>query len=238
MITAEELVKSTTIKEPESNFKMALVVELFENDTAKLQFDGEEVPSEKQYAYLDWYIPQINDRVMLGKIGGTYVVLGKVNYDVGPSTEEEIDRYLFDLKKVIMMKGLSVSGDSDFGKVTATHLNVDTSSLGEANAGSLDVSGNINGDNISGNSLDVSGSINGNSIKATDKVTTRTIITSGEGSIGGTFAHKGSMIGVFGKTPATKTILYPFTNQSTFTLNDAYDGINNIVNAMRRYGFF
>lgn len=251
MITAEELVKSTTIKEPESNFKMALVVELFENDTAKLQFDGEEVPSEKQYAYLDWYIPQINDRVMIGKIGGTYVVLGKVNYNVGPSIEEEIDRYLFDLKKVIMMQGLSVSGDTELGSVTVTsvitnQITSTQSSLGNASAESLSVSGTASAENISANETVSAGKVN-----VTGEVSgLKGNFTNGvyQGSTGwselyglrirANLQHNGAYLGFFGKSVVPKTTLNPFTNQSNFSLQDAYSGINNIINALKSYGLF
>lgn len=45
-----------------------------------VQFDGETAPSGKKYKSLASYSsPAINDRVLLAKVGGTYVVLGKLN---------------------------------------------------------------------------------------------------------------------------------------------------------------
>lgn len=44
-----------------------------------VQFDGETAPSSKKYKRLASYSnPAVNDRVLLIKVGGTYVILGKV----------------------------------------------------------------------------------------------------------------------------------------------------------------
>ena len=40
--------------------------------------DGEIVPSTKAYTYLTPYVPAANDKVLLGRVGHTWVVLGKV----------------------------------------------------------------------------------------------------------------------------------------------------------------
>lgn len=84
MMTAEDFVLELDDNEEKKSFKLAIVVGLFENETAKIQFDGEENPSEKQYAYLESYIPKIDDRVLLGVLGGTYIILGKVNFNESP----------------------------------------------------------------------------------------------------------------------------------------------------------
>ncbi len=41
-------------------------------------FDGEETASGKLYAKLSTYSPSTGDRVLLAKVSGTYIVLGKV----------------------------------------------------------------------------------------------------------------------------------------------------------------
>lgn len=41
-------------------------------------FDGEETASGKLYARLANYSPTTGDRVLLAKVSGTYIVLGKV----------------------------------------------------------------------------------------------------------------------------------------------------------------
>jgi hypothetical protein len=79
VITAEELVEMTESKE-QSPFKLGTVVELFEIGTAKIQFDGEEEPSEKEYSYLASYKPSIGDRVLLASVAGTYVIMDKIKY--------------------------------------------------------------------------------------------------------------------------------------------------------------
>ena len=151
MITAEELViELNSSEEKQSCFKLGTVVDLFDNNTAKVQFDGEDTPSEKQYAYLDSYIPGVGDRVLLGVLSGTYVILGKVNYNISPSIEEEVDRYLFDLKKVIMHKGLNVTGGIDADSVITDNLTVDGNIgvSGNVMATGISSSGNISGANI------------------------------------------------------------------------------------------
>ena len=44
-----------------------------------VQFDGETTASQKSYKRLASYSsPTVNDRVMMVKIGGSYVILGKI----------------------------------------------------------------------------------------------------------------------------------------------------------------
>jgi len=44
-----------------------------------VQFDGETTASQKSYKRLASYSnPAVNDRVLLIKVGGTYIILGKV----------------------------------------------------------------------------------------------------------------------------------------------------------------
>jgi hypothetical protein len=82
--TTEELVQEEAPIE-QNNFKIGVVVELFENSTAKITFDGEESASEKQYAYLASYKPSIGDRVLLANVSGTYIIMGKILYNEEPS---------------------------------------------------------------------------------------------------------------------------------------------------------
>lgn len=58
--------------------KLGIVVEIFSNGNPKIKFDGENIPSEKEYTRLSSYSPEVGDRVLLLYISGTYVVLGKV----------------------------------------------------------------------------------------------------------------------------------------------------------------
>lgn len=146
MISTEEMVLEVKPEDSQSSFKLGIVVALFENGTAQIMFDGETAASEKQYAYLDSYAPTMEDRVLLGVLGGTYVILGKVNYNVGPSSEVEIDRYLFDLKQVIMQKGLSVTLGLTTDTLTAngtTELKGGATITGALNAETATLTGNL-----------------------------------------------------------------------------------------------
>lgn len=62
--------------------KMAEVVDLFENGTAKVRFDGEEVASEKEYGFLRHYIPKIGDKVFMMEFNGSYIIFDAVDYQV------------------------------------------------------------------------------------------------------------------------------------------------------------
>lgn len=243
MITAEEFVLEIDNKEESKNFKLATVVELFHNDTAKLKFDGEETASEKQYAYLDSYVPKIDDRVLLGILGGTYVILGKVNYNVSPSTEEEIDRYVFDLKTVSILKGLQVTGALTInsgativgnvgvnGAITATSL---------SSSGGITASGNLSGANISTAgtlgagattllSLSVTGNANANNITA------NTLKASNN------FDHAGSGLKFFGQSSysSQRTVnrYIPQPIGTDANVNTVNSRLNDLIAALQAYG--
>ena len=48
------------------------------NGKPTVTFAGEDQPSQKGYSYLASYTPAVGDRVLLVKIGGTYVILDKL----------------------------------------------------------------------------------------------------------------------------------------------------------------
>lgn len=233
MITAEELVQETTETEEKTCFKLGTVVGLFENETAMVQFDGEETPSEKQYAYLDMYIPEVEDRVLLGAIGGTYIIIGKVNYNVPPSKEEEIDRYLFDLKQVIMKQGLSVTGNTDMtgslnvtGKITANEIEFQGNLTTE---GDITV-GNITAGNITSNaSIRVGNTeVSGTNVKTSivDSVTVKA----------SSLNHAGTQLGFFGHSLTTKKSISKINVNTTLTLQVLRDKINDLMDVLDDYG--
>jgi hypothetical protein len=84
IIEAKELLDNT---ENPDTFRMGVVVELFENKTAKITFDGEETSSQKQYSYLNNYSPAAGDRVLLASVSGTYIILGKINFKASPGVD-------------------------------------------------------------------------------------------------------------------------------------------------------
>lgn len=51
---------------------------VIENAGLRLTIDGESSPTTKEYRFLDSYIPQVGDRVLVAETGDSYVVLGKV----------------------------------------------------------------------------------------------------------------------------------------------------------------
>ena len=60
-----------------SDYKLATVTST--SGGVSVQFDGETTPSTKKYKRLASYSsPTVNDRVLLIKVGGTYVIIGKV----------------------------------------------------------------------------------------------------------------------------------------------------------------
>ena len=60
-----------------SEYKLGTVTSI--SGGISVQFDGETAPSSKKYKRLASYSnPAVNDRVLLIKVGGTYVILGKI----------------------------------------------------------------------------------------------------------------------------------------------------------------
>jgi len=74
--TAEEFIQMNQ-PDPKNPFKLGRVVSVTDG-LPSILFDGEETASGKLYARLDSYTPTVNDRVLLVKVSGTYIVLGKV----------------------------------------------------------------------------------------------------------------------------------------------------------------
>lgn len=65
--------------------KMATVVGFFEDSkAAKIQFDGEEKPAEKEYPYLSSYSPKLDDKVFCMEFGDSYIIMGEVNFQTEP----------------------------------------------------------------------------------------------------------------------------------------------------------
>ncbi|MDB1980078.1 hypothetical protein PMZ73_21055 [[Clostridium] symbiosum] len=59
------------------SFRMAEVAAL-SGGRPIVKFYGETKNSQKAYKYLSGYSPVVGDKVIMAKIGGTYVILGKV----------------------------------------------------------------------------------------------------------------------------------------------------------------
>lgn len=74
--TAQEFLEMNRQK-TEKVFRLGMV-DSVTGGLPTIQFDGEETASGKLYARLDSYTPAVNDRVLLAKVSGSYIVLGKV----------------------------------------------------------------------------------------------------------------------------------------------------------------
>lgn len=61
----------------ESAFRMAVVTAI-QDGRPVIRFSGETKPSQKPYKRLDAYNPTVGDKVILAKLSGSYVILGKV----------------------------------------------------------------------------------------------------------------------------------------------------------------
>ena len=95
--------------------RLGEVVGLFDNGTAKIQFYGDQEPSEKEYAYLSTYQPVIGDEVALLRFADTYIIAGKNKFQEKPEVDEEIDlnNITGDLNVDGVMKGKGAVLDGD-----------------------------------------------------------------------------------------------------------------------------
>lgn len=112
--------------------KMATVVGFFEETkTAKIQFDGEEKPAEKEYPYLASYSPKLDDKVFCLEFGESFIILGEVTFQKKP----------FDLNETLTnsinpkIKALSEKHDADKTELT-TKIETNTKSI-EANKSAI-----------------------------------------------------------------------------------------------------
>jgi len=248
MITADGFVREIDEDNGKKNFKLGQVVELFENDTAKVKFDGEETPSEKQYAYIATYIPKISDRVLLAITGRTYIILGKVNFNVPPDTNIEIDRYVFDLKKVNILKGLELTGvfnvNSGMSVVGNVGINGNINAVGLSATGAITgASANISGA-ITGASANISGALDAgitkvSSLTATGNVKGNNLDATNTAYLRGDLRHSGSNIGLFNTTPTSRKTVNQYRSQpsgSEPNLVYVTNKLNDLIRALQDYG--
>ena len=207
MISAEDLIQES---QEVNTMRLGVVAELFPHGTAKVQFDGEDTASEKEYAYLSNFIPKIGDRVLLSKFGKTYIILGALSYAIPPIIED--NKYLFDEQEVIIQNGLNVTG--------LTKLNSGVNVTGNAN-----ISGSVSAGSVSSGSISSTGTISGASANLTGELKATGISTTGatagsntvrtnniyayeisisRATVSNTLSHTGSYIGFFGKSPTNK----------------------------------
>lgn len=55
------------------------IVKAIKSTGLSILIDGEAEPTKKDYLFLGSYIPKVNDRVLIARIGSSYVVLGNIS---------------------------------------------------------------------------------------------------------------------------------------------------------------
>lgn len=88
MITPAEFLELLNDKE-KSDFKIGTIDPNYSGGKAKIKFDGEDTVSGKEYLSVG-YSPKANDRVLLVKISGTYLILGEIGSAGGGGGGETI----------------------------------------------------------------------------------------------------------------------------------------------------
>lgn len=83
--TSEEFLNLISNEKKEVLWQMGTIDSAYVNGKPKIIFDGETTASVKEYTCLSSYKPAANDRVLLFKVGGSYVVAGSTET---PSSEE------------------------------------------------------------------------------------------------------------------------------------------------------
>ena len=57
---------------------LGIVKTITDGSGVTVQIDGESAATTKKYTYLSSYTPAVNDRVLIAEVGGSYVILGKI----------------------------------------------------------------------------------------------------------------------------------------------------------------
>lgn len=78
MIQTEDFLKILNNGGKETIFRLGKIDPAYSSGRPRIVFDGETAASTKQYPYLSSYSPAANDRVLLAKVAGSYIVIGKV----------------------------------------------------------------------------------------------------------------------------------------------------------------
>lgn len=120
--SAEDLVSGS--KEPQAQLvKLAEVTSLDSKGRAKVKFHGEDTEAGKTYSYIDGYIPEVGDKVLMLGQGNTFIIMGAVE------AEEVIVKYALkdhDHKQYALAEDVAIKDhnhDSDYATKTHSHSN-------------------------------------------------------------------------------------------------------------------
>lgn len=75
---AEEFLEITKGSPSKASYRLGKIDPAYISGRPRIVFDGETVASEKQYPYIGSYTPAAGDRVLLERVSGSYIVIGKV----------------------------------------------------------------------------------------------------------------------------------------------------------------
>jgi hypothetical protein len=79
MITPGQFLNITKDVKTNKSFRLAIIENGYTEGKPRVIFDGETKPTAKRYPYLESYIPTSGDRILMVYVGGSYVILGKIN---------------------------------------------------------------------------------------------------------------------------------------------------------------
>lgn len=202
---------------PDDTYKIAKVTSLFEDGCPKLTFIGEEQESSKKYSYIYTYIPSIGDSVLLIKANDTYVIIGRIAYNIAPDevgyTNAQIDANIDDVTDEKISKSETSTLTEVSKRITSNnttvYYNVDTKIE--------------------------------TALKPYLKLTNGTIQLTADGDSSyirnlrsNEFQHVGSLIGFFNKSMTTKSTVGTVNSTADHaTLITAY---NRLVTVLSGYG--
>lgn len=201
----------------EENYRIAIVTSLFEDGCPRLTFVGEEQESKKKYSYIYSYIPYVSDTVLLIKANETYVIIGKIAYNISPDeigyTNTEIDSEI----DTITNEKISKS-ESDTLTEVNKRININNSAVYTNVDTKIDTA-----------------------LKSYLKLSNGTIQLTADGNSSyirnlrsNEFQHVGSLLGFFNKSKTTKTTIG--TVSSSATLSTLITAHNSLVSALNSYG--
>lgn len=78
MITTEKFLNIAKNTEQVQPYKLGIIDPNYTDGKPRILFDGEAVVSEKEYPRIASYSPAPGDRVIIARLAGSYVILGKV----------------------------------------------------------------------------------------------------------------------------------------------------------------
>lgn len=73
-----EAVRKSLASGAVAEFKLGVIPANYVSGRPAVTFDGESAPSTKTYPYASSYVPAANDRVLLARVGSTWVVICKI----------------------------------------------------------------------------------------------------------------------------------------------------------------